>query len=120
MMFGMLLAFSNTSAISVVEPIAIASSAVRRNPSTRETMVPAAISAEAAAVPDFGMWDGVCVAASCVCGLRAASVAAVPSAPESSVAGCSAAVAGEGGVVVVLGFLPPWRGRYGEGVGDIS
>src|SRR5699024_7241226 len=57
MMLGMLLAFSNTSAISVVWPMATASSAVRTNPSMRETVVPAAMIALAAARPCLGRWE---------------------------------------------------------------
>src|SRR5699024_2625663 len=47
MTLGIVLAVSNTSATNAVEPIAMASSEVRTNPSTREMMVPAAMSAEA-------------------------------------------------------------------------
>ncbi|GAA4834555.1 hypothetical protein GCM10023354_12720 [Garicola koreensis] len=53
----MLLAFSNTSAIRVVWPMATASSAVRTNPSMRETVVPAAMIALAAARPFLGRWE---------------------------------------------------------------
>src|SRR5699024_11601532 len=47
MTLGMVLADSKTSDTRAVEPIATKSSELRTNPSTRETMVPAAISADA-------------------------------------------------------------------------
>src|SRR5699024_7191698 len=47
MTLGMVLADSKTSATSAVLPIAIASREVRTNPSTRDTMVPEAMMAEA-------------------------------------------------------------------------